>query len=363
MNLAWKELLYSKKKYLLIELIIILLMFMVLFLSGLVNGLGRSVSSGIELMDGAYFVVSDSAEDIITVSSLDETVLDEVKAQVSCDVTTLDIQRMYMETRDSEEKLNITYFAIEEGSFLEPEIMEGTSLAEAKVENPIILADDFQMDGIELGDTMIDSSTDMEFTVVGFAKDQMYGHTSIGFISTESYTELRSALNPMYEVQYHAIVIQDEDGADVIVEGTQVDDKSTIIENIPSYTAEHMTITMVIWLLVVISAVIIGVFYYILTLQKEKQFAVMKSLGVSMGSISGMIISQVGIVACFGAVVSNVLTLAMSAALPQTMPYYLTGESECIVSVAFVLISVLSSLLSVSRISRVDPMTVIGGEQ
>jgi len=55
MKLALKELWYNKRKYLLIELVIILLMFMVLFLSGMTNGLGRAVSAGIEQMDANYF--------------------------------------------------------------------------------------------------------------------------------------------------------------------------------------------------------------------------------------------------------------------------------------------------------------------
>ena len=51
MKHAWKELMYGKKKYILIEILLILLMFMVLFLSGLAEGLGRAVTAGIETMD------------------------------------------------------------------------------------------------------------------------------------------------------------------------------------------------------------------------------------------------------------------------------------------------------------------------
>jgi len=45
MKIAWNEIKYQPKKFILIELLITILMFMVVFLSGLTNGLGRSVSA------------------------------------------------------------------------------------------------------------------------------------------------------------------------------------------------------------------------------------------------------------------------------------------------------------------------------
>lgn len=361
MKLAWKELMYGKKKYLLIELLIVLLMFMVLFLSGLAEGLGRAVISGIDNMDADYFLLSDSAEDLITVSKLDTDVYEQLKAQTDAELAVLDIQRMYLSRKGDAEKLNITYFSIEAGSFLEPAVAEGVQFADSDVENPILLDDDFALEGIEIGDMVMDSSTEMEFTVIGFVEDQMYGHTSIGFITTDTYTKLRTLLNPMYEKEYHAIALRDGNVENINLEGTELASKADIIENIPSYTAEHMTITMIVWVLVVVSATIIGVFYYILTLQKRKQFGIMKAVGMGMWRLAEIAASQVCIIAVCGAVIANLLTFAMAAALPETMPFYLKTSSACLVTIAFVLISIISSLISILNISHVDPMKVIGG--
>ena len=363
MKLAWKELIYSKKKYILIELIIILLVFMVLFLSGLVEGLGRAVVSGIEDMDADYFLLSDSAESLITVSDLDMDVYAQAEKQTDAELALLDIQRMYLTKENDEEKLNITYFAIESGSFLEPDVEEGTQFGDTDAKNPVILDDDFKSEGIEIGDTVLDSSTDMEFTVIGFVKDQMYGHTSVGFIKTDTYNELRTLLNPLYEQSCHAVVIKGTDIENIKIEGTEVISKADIIENIPSYTAEHMTITMIIWVLVMVTAVVIGVFYYILTIQKQKQFGVMKAIGVEMKLLAGMVASQVCMIAVFGAAIAAVLTYGMAAVLPQTMPFYLKNENVCILLVIFILVSVASSLVSVLNIAKVDPMKIIGGAE
>lgn len=116
-----------------------------LFLPGLAEGLGRAVISGIDNRDADYFVLSDSAESLITVSNLDTDVYEQLAAQADVELAILDIQRMYLYERDDAEKLNITYFAIEAGSFLEPAVAEGVQLADSNAENLILLDDDFAL--------------------------------------------------------------------------------------------------------------------------------------------------------------------------------------------------------------------------
>lgn len=360
MGLAWKELIHDKKKYILIELVIVLLMFMVLFLSGLVGGMDRAIISGIANMDADYFLLSDSAGKLITTSSLDTEIFEQLKTRTDIEVATLDIQRLNLSKKDDAEKLDVAYFAIEPDSFLEPTVKRGVQFSESDAGNPIILDNKFTSEGIEIGDTVCDSATGLEFTVVGFVKDQLYIHTPAAFITVDAFTELSTLQNPFYEKAYHTIAIKGS-AENIPFDGTELVSKAEVIQNIPSYRASHLTITVVEWVLVVITAAIIGVFYYVLTIQKRKQFGVMKAIGTGMGRLSAIVAGQVGIISVCGAVIANILTWGISSALPDAIPFFLKISSVCLVTAAFILISLASSLLSILIISRIDPMKAIGG--
>ena len=172
MKYALKEIAFEKKKYILIELLLILLMFMVLFLSGLASGLGRDVSSAIDTMDADSFIVDESAEKLMTVSAVKTTVLDKLRED-GVKAAPLNIHKANISRLSDDEKFGVNYFAIEPGSFVEPEVIEGKSLSDSDAQNPILLDDNFREDGISIGDRIVDRSADFEFTVVGFVKDRV----------------------------------------------------------------------------------------------------------------------------------------------------------------------------------------------
>lgn len=363
MKLAWKELKHSKTKYLLIESIIVLMIFMVIFLAGLANGLARAVSASIENTDAEYFVVNADAENIITISNIPKEVLEQVSSMTTDKVTSLDIQRTNITAKGEETKLDVTYFAIDPSGFLLPNITEGIAISDTDSEYTIVLDASFEEDNIAVGDIVEDSASGIQMTVVGFTEDEMYGHSPVGFISTDTYTKINTEINPAYEVKYHAIAIQGSDIENIDIEGVSVTDKATIVDNLPGYLAEQLTINMILWVLVVISAAILGVFFYVITIQKLKQFGVLKAIGMGMTEIAGMITGQVLILALFGVVIGDALAIGMASMLPNSMPFHLEMPIVIVISVVFIIISLCTSLLSTRKVANVDPIVIIGGNE
>src|SRR5699024_280177 len=56
---------------------------------------------------------------------------------------------------------------------------------------------------------------------------------------------------------------------------------SAFINDLPGYSAQNMTFAFMIGFLIVIATIVIGIFIYILTMQKQAIFGVMKAQGIS----------------------------------------------------------------------------------
>lgn len=361
MFLAMKDLKYNKSRYFLVVSMLILLTFMVLFLSGLANGLSLATSATIENAQANHYIVSDDANSIITRSTITEKQLEEVNDMTSSEVTPINLMRMSMNKKDSQEKIDITYLAVEKNSFMMPSIVDGSEISDE--ENTILLNKSFVEEEISIGDTIIDSASGIELKVTGFVKDEMYGHSAVGIISLNTFKNIRTQINENYETVYNALAIKGDDIDNIDIANTKVLSKDTIIKNIPGHVQQQMSINMILWVLIIISAVILGVFFYIVTTQKLTEFGVMKALGIEMKTLATMIISQVLILAGGSMLLSNILTFAISGFLPSSMPFSLQVESAVIISIAFLLISILVSLVSLRTVAKVDPLMTIGGHE
>ncbi|MCK1197006.1 ABC transporter permease [Streptococcus uberis] len=356
MKVSWSEIRYQPKKFLLIELLIVLMMFMVIFLSGLTNGLGRAVSAQIDHYGSVTYLLSEDAEGIIPFSSIENNDKSLFKED---QLGELVIQRSAIIPKEKKETLDLTYFATNHQSFLQTKKEDGTAFYPGK--NEVILDDSFQAKGIALGDQVTDKASQVTLTVRGFAKEAFYGHSALAFISADTYTAMRQKKDPHYSWQAQALVTKQNLSQIKLPNHLKAYQKQAIIQKIPGYMAEHLTLTLITWVLLIASSAILGVFFYILTLQKLKQFGVLKAIGMSMTQISVIQLSQIGFLALFGVISGLSLAILLAQVLPSSMPFYMTLESSLLVSISFVMIATACGALSLLKIRKVDPLDVIGG--
>ncbi|MGT2809015.1 ABC transporter permease [Streptococcus iniae] len=358
MKVAWSELRYQPKKYILIELLIVLMIFMVIFLTGLTNGLGRAVSAQIDNYGNKTYLLSEDAEGIITFSNISKDLNHTIEDLALKDKAELVIQRSGVQLGNNAQSKDLTYFAIEKSDLLNPKIVEGKALS-AK-EGEIVLDSSFK-ETLSIGSSIRDKASQMPLKVVGFTDDAMYGHSAVGFITPKTFETMKKASNPKYQWQAQAIVTSNVIKPKKLPKGIKAYQKEDIIAKIPGYQAEHLTLTMITWVLLIASSAILGVFFYILTLQKLKQFGVLKAIGMSMTAITGIQLSQITLLSLFGLVTGLGLTSLLASILPSAMPFYLKTSNVLLESLSFLVISISCGALSLFKVRQVDPVEVIGG--
>ena len=363
MKIAWNEIKYQPKKFVLIEFLIATLMFMVVFLSGITNGLAASVSAQIANYGPLTYVLSTDSDGVIPYSSVTSDDIEALETAGMRNYASLVIQRATITQGDDSNTLDITYFATDhnDGNVLQPTLIDSDLAISELGDNDVILDSAFENEGIHVGDRVIDKISEQELTVVAFASRANYGYSDIGFVSSQTYAGMRTKTDPNYRWQAQTVVTSDEIAEDAIPAHLMTADRQQVIDKIPGYKAQNLTLKMITWVLLVASSAILGVFFYILTLQKLRQFGVMKAVGMPMRTITYIQISQLTIISIIGVAIGLGLAAAMAPFLPSTVPSIMTLADNVTVVISFVVTSILCGALSLLKIKKVDPIEVIGG--
>ena len=362
MKIAWNEIKYQPKKFILIEVLIVIMMFMVIFLSGLSNGLGRIITAQIENFGEVHYILSKDSQGVIPFSNLTNQNVTEIEALKLEDSFGLVIQRSSLSKEDEDNNQDVTFFAIDQLNLVSSKVETMDYSLEKLGNQEVILDESYKEKGIAVGDTIQDKTSKENLTVVAFAKNAKYGHSSIAFVTTETYEAMRKKIDPNYTWKPQTIVTNQTINSEDLSSQLVVYNSKELIKKIPGYTATNLTLTMITWVLLVASSAVLGVFFYILTLQKLQQFGVLKAIGMSMKQITMIQLSQISILSIIGVSIGLGCALGLVFVLPSSMPFYMTLQGNVTIALSFIMISILCGILSILKIKQVDPIEVIGGK-
>ena len=370
MFLALREFKHAKLRFIMIGMILVLISWLVFILSGLGNGLSTLSAATFKNMDADYVVFEEGSRHSMLRSVISEDLTVELKLQEhvneAAPMGSQTVVLLKENATSDDEKIDTSLIGINPGTFLEPEVIEGNPLAEGK-SYEVIVNDVLKNQGIKLGDTLEIEGTDKVIEVIGFVENESFNHLPSIFMTMDAWRDIHFAApgsdmginNPVNAIMLQGDNIIPED-IDKSVEGIETVTKQEAINGLPGYTAENGTIMMMLGFLLAISAFVITVFFYVMTLQKLNQFGIMKAIGASDSFLGRAVVSQVFILAVISIGIGILLTYGTATIFPEGMPFALNPTLVISYAIVLLAVSVLSSLLSVRKITKIDPLQAIG---
>ena len=358
MFLAIREFKHAKLRFLLISLIMILISLLVLFVSGLAKGLSFDNASAIESMVPNNLVLQKESDRQINHSFISENQIDEVRKYVNDkNSATLGVQMTTFMENGSSKKLDATLFAIDVDGVLSPEVIEG-KMIDHTTTNEVIGDISLKEEGIKIDDKIIDQTSGQEFIIVGFTKNQTYSHTPVIHLNNKEWSMIKN------NNSYNAIALKaDSNSLEKIeknVSGIEVISKKQALKGVPGFKEEQGSLMMMITFLFFIGAVVLAVFFYVMTIQKINQFGVLKAIGSNIRYLSKNIIYQILTLTLISLFISISLTFGFSKIIPTTLPFVFDLKLVLGSSVLFLLVALVGSLLSLYRIIKIDAIEAIG---
>ncbi|HLQ98569.1 MAG TPA: ABC transporter permease [Candidatus Dormibacteraeota bacterium] len=338
MKMAWKEIIKNKSRFIILGLIVFLVSFLTLIISGLSNGLSQDNAALIKDMPEGTFYMNEDADETYNLSKIDQDTEDKLIKDHD-DATALSIQMGFVDD-ENDKQLGVAFVtATNPGLF--PEVADGE----------ILLDESLKDKGVEVGDKLTNNQLSKDFTVKGFVEQQKFSHSPVAFINPTNYQE-------MYRVEDMQMVFvpgKDESA----VSGLQAFSNKDFLNTIPSYSAEQLSLNMIVWFLVVISGMLFGIFFYMMNVQKIGLYGILKAIGVKTSKLFQMMWTQMVVITAVALALSVGLSQLFAAVAPEGMPFHLPLATTGQLAVVFVVIGFIGATLSGIQIKKIQPLQAI----
>lgn len=372
MFLALKEIKKEKLRFTMIILVTALIAYLIYFLSALAFGLAELNKTAIEYWDARGVILAESANQNIYASNFDEDILTELGIGTSNSINIASTSAFINDEDDADNLVDLVLMGVlPNNRGLTPPIIEGRNF---EGDHEIVLSSNIRDKAdIKIGDKLRLPANGRVFEVVGFTQDSNYNTVPVGYVNRDmasrammSYTtgdpdtDAVSTPTPNMPTRVAgAVVDRPIDTSKLEEHGLEYIEINDFIDGIPGYVAQVLTFGLMIVALSLISAIIIGIFMYILTMQKKPIFGVLKIQGYRNSVIVKSVVYQTFLLVVIGFAIGLVLTLISIYFLQKTVPLGISPAIYIIVTVFSILCSLIGALFSVKTILKIDPLEAI----
>ncbi|GAB84154.1 ABC transporter permease [Gordonia rubripertincta] len=375
MFLALRELSFARGRFALMGSVVALIAILMVLLSGLSVGLVNDGVSGLKNLPVTSFAFQ---KDIATDSAFSRSLVPTSAVGTWAEQPGVEDAAPFGNTlingrTNTGVDIDLALFGVEPGSFVSPTASKGESLSNTPGE--LVISQTAAEDGLSIGDTVTVEPLGTQLRVVGILGGQStFGHVDVAFVPLKTWQEIRAGARPGEPVpprvydDITAVAVKADKSVDLAAGDAAADTTSLTLDESfgasPGYTAETSTLSLIQAFLYAISALVVGAFFTVWTIQRRQEIAVMRAMGASTGYLLRDSLMQSFILLLVSAGVGIGIGVGLGAAIGSTpMPFALETGSVAAAGGLLILFGMIGAAVAVLRITRVDPLTALGGNR
>ncbi|MFE2278424.1 ABC transporter permease [Streptomyces sp. NPDC059454] len=359
MFVAWRDLRFAKGRFALMGTVVVLITLLVGLLSGLTAGLGRQNVSAITSLpaDRIAFQAPGGGQDL---SYSDSTVAErqwqqwsEAPGVESAEPLGITTTRATAGSRST----GVSAFGVRPGSRLAP---DSSKISDSGVVLSTAAADGL---GVRAGDFL--TLAGRRLKVAAVRGDAHFSHAPVVWTSLDVWQRTAPPTGTGAGPVATVIALDTTSGADVTATdrraGTRTVTTDESLSAIGSYTSENGSLQLMRGFLFVISALVIGAFFTVWTIQRSGDVAVLKALGAPTAGLLKDALGQAVVLLVGGTLLGTGIAAALGAAVAgSAVPFLLTPATVLLPAAVTILLGALGAALAIRRITSVDPLTALG---
>ncbi|MGE0228886.1 MAG: ABC transporter permease [Dehalococcoidia bacterium] len=359
--LALREMRRRKVQFALVTGVVALVSFLIIMVTGLGLGLYERAGTALLSLNGDHLAYADNASISLIRSRLTEAQVRDVETDAGAEeATPIGYVAATIEYAPGENETAAVVGVIP-GSFAVPSVIEGRPLS-----TPTDLLVDrswSRLAGTGIGDVLplpvgFDSR---EFTVVGIVDEGYFFFQSAVYVSLEAWQGIAYQGDPGQRPAASVVLLRGGDIANDRGNGWEVVSKQTAFDNIEGVQAQQSTVNALRYMGLLIGAMVIGVFFYVITLQKVSLLGILKAIGASGLYLVGQGLLQVFVVSVIGTALAAGLALLREATVLSSDAIPIAFTTGAIATTAFsVLVAgLVGAALSVRQVAAIDPIVAM----
>ncbi|MFE3452009.1 ABC transporter permease [Nonomuraea sp. NPDC059194] len=350
MFVALRDLRFAKGRFALMGGVVFLITLLVTMLSGLTAGLAQENISAVENLSADHIVFDGGDKPAFADSRITDQTWQEWRKVGGVTAERLGVSMGRLSYGDAGAAAAV--FGVQPGGRLSP-----PSVDTGKVVLSAALAAD---SGLAAGDKVRLAGRD--FTVSGTGGEASYSHAPVAWISIDDWESLGGADTVATVLALLTDGTPDLAGADERL-GTMTVPLADAPAAIGSFSSENGSLQLMRGFLFAISALVIGAFFTVWTIQRRGDVAVLKALGASTGYLLRDALAQAVIVLLLGAGLGGALGAGLGALAEGTVPFVLSVTTTVVPVAVMIVLGALGAALAIRKITSVDPLTALGASR